>query len=74
MLEVSKYWNSHPGGVFLIEKNIGRDIGKYFDGGYQMENNRGLKPWTHTYQSRRIIERLAIGYLIGPAPTFEAQI
>ncbi len=63
VLEMSSYTNSHPGGVFLIKKNIGRDIGKYFDGGYLMENNKGLTPFTHSYQSRFIVEKLAIGFL-----------
>ncbi len=34
VLDVRSYMNSHPGGTFLLDKNIGRDIAKYFDGGY----------------------------------------
>jgi cytochrome b involved in lipid metabolism len=39
ILDVKHYQFIHPGGQFLVEKNVGRDIGKYFDGGYQMENS-----------------------------------
>ena len=41
ILEVNAYQFTHPGGQFLIEKNVGRDIAKYFDGGYHMENSNG---------------------------------
>lgn len=55
VLDVKRYQFSHPGGAFLIEKNIGRDISKYFDGGYQMENNKGLLPFTHSNVARKIV-------------------
>ena len=44
VLDVSKYYSEHPGGKFLIEANIGRDISKFFYGGYAMENYTGVKP------------------------------
>jgi cytochrome b involved in lipid metabolism len=34
VIDVKNYYGSHPGGSFLMEKNVGRDIAKYFDGGY----------------------------------------
>lgn len=39
-----------------------------------MENNSSLKPVTHSYQARIIVEQLAIGFLIAPAPTFKCRI
>ena len=57
----------------MIEKNVGRDIAKYFDGGYQMENSNGQKPITHNYLARQLVEKLAIGYLGEPAEQFEAR-
>ena len=46
----------HPAGTFLLEKNIGRDVSKYFDGGYIMENSGGHenaictpKPCNHSF-------------------------
>ena len=34
VLDVTRFANSHPGGRFLIEKNSGKDISKFFYGGY----------------------------------------
>ncbi len=39
VLEVSDYMGYHPGGKFLIEHNIGRDISKFFYGGYSQDGN-----------------------------------
>ena len=56
VLDVSKFSLTHPAGAFLINKNVGRDISKYFDGGYVMENgsflSKGIwaqKPWRHSF-------------------------
>jgi cytochrome b involved in lipid metabolism len=35
---------NHPGGKFVVEANIGRDISKFFYGGYSMENYSVAKP------------------------------
>lgn len=34
VLNVSKYMFNHPGGKFVIAQNVGRDITKFFYGGY----------------------------------------
>ena len=34
VLDMRPYLYNHPGGAFVIEHNIGRDISKYFYGGY----------------------------------------
>lgn len=31
--------NKHPGGQFLIEQTVGRDISKYFYGGHSLDSN-----------------------------------
>ena len=36
VLDVSDYKFSHPGGRFVLEKCTGRDISKYFYGGYSI--------------------------------------
>ena len=38
VLDVTKFQFSHPGGTFSIKQNIGRDISKFFYGGYTLEN------------------------------------
>jgi cytochrome b involved in lipid metabolism len=30
---------NHPGGKFVIEHNIGRDVSKFFYGGYSLDGN-----------------------------------
>ena len=34
VLDVTKYMYAHPGGRYLLEANIGRDVSKFFYGGY----------------------------------------
>jgi len=51
VLNVSEFLNEHPGGRFVIRKNIGRDISKFYYGGYCLEGNLGKKPaqgWAHS--------------------------
>lgn len=37
VLDVSKFQYNHPGGLFSIHHNVGRDISKFFYGGYSLE-------------------------------------
>ena len=39
VLDVSWFLDEHPGGKFSLEANIGRDVSKYFHGGYSLENH-----------------------------------
>ena len=38
VLDVSKFMGEHPGGLFSLEHNVGRDVSKFFYGGYSLEN------------------------------------
>lgn len=38
VLDVSWFMGEHPGGLFTLEHNVGRDISKFFYGGYSLEN------------------------------------
>jgi cytochrome b involved in lipid metabolism len=38
VLDVRKFRSEHPGGQFLIDFHIGRDVSKFFYGGYVLEN------------------------------------
>ena len=65
VIDISKFINKHPGGKFMLEQNIGRDISKYFYGGYALEGNlkRNKNPPTghnHSNYARKIISDLAI--------------
>jgi len=74
VLDVSKFKLSHPGGKFVIEYNIGRDVSKFFYGGYILENGTGLKPHTHSNIARCIVNSLAIARLEEKAKTFTCRI
>lgn len=63
ILDIRSFKSSHPGGKFVLQHNIGRDISKFFYGGYQLENSSGLKPYTHSNVARSIINKLVIGRL-----------
>jgi len=39
VLDVKDYLDDHPGGRFLIEYCLGRDISKFYYGGYALDNN-----------------------------------
>jgi cytochrome b involved in lipid metabolism len=38
VLDISDFINTHPGGKFSLSHNIGKDISKFFYGGYSLEN------------------------------------
>lgn len=74
VLDISRFKFSHPGGKFAIDYNIGRDVSKFFYGGYLLENNSGLKPHTHSNMARCIVNSLVIARLEERAKTFAARI
>ena len=74
VLDVTKFKADHPGGQFLIDFHIGRDVSKFFYGGYVLENQSGMVPYTHSNVARSIVNSLAIAKLIAPSETFEGVI
>lgn len=64
VLNVKNYAPYHPGGKFLIEVNSGRDISKFFYGGYQFENFTGVSLYqAHSNQARKIVNSLVFAKL-----------
>lgn len=57
VLDVGRYASRHPGGAFLIDMTIGRDVSKYFYGGYKLENSKSNrdKPYRHSQLARRTV-------------------
>lgn len=74
VLDVGKYKWEHPGGAFLLDFHVGRDVSKFFYGGYVLENESGMKPHTHTNVARAIVNSLIVGKLTESANTFTAVI
>jgi cytochrome b involved in lipid metabolism len=69
VIDVESFISRHPGGRFALQHNIGRDISKYFHGGYSLEGNLGPNPvqgHKHSNYARKIVNQLAIA-------TFEKQ-
>lgn len=63
VLDVEKFIDQHPGGRFVLQHNIGRDVSKFFYGGYSLEDNMGPKPakgYAHSAIARMIVNDLAI--------------
>lgn len=64
VLDISEFINYHPGGRFVLKTNTGRDISKYFYGGYCLEDNQGARPgegYNHSNYARMIVEGLIVG-------------
>ncbi len=61
MLDVTNYMKEHPGGKFLVEANIGRDISKFFYGGYSFENYTKSKPKLNIHSN---IARLQVNTIV----------
>jgi hypothetical protein len=74
VLDISKFKLSHPGGKFSLEYNIGRDVSKFFYGGYSLENGGGSSPHIHSNIARCIVNSLVIARLEEKAKTFAARI
>lgn len=74
VLDIGDYIKRHSGGSFTLEANIGRDVSKYFYGGYALENIIPVKPHTHSNDARRLVDKFAIAYLKKEAPIAKMKI
>jgi cytochrome b involved in lipid metabolism len=76
VLDVSQFLNLHPGGRFVIRQNIGRDVSKFFFGGYNLDGNlTGIKHgYTHSNYARLIVNDLAIAIYEKDIPTFSGFV
>ena len=62
-MDVTLFANSHPGGRFLIERNAGKDISKFFHGGYNLEPQNGGWNHKHSNYARTIVSDLIVARL-----------
>lgn len=68
VLDITDFLKMHPGGSFLLQQTIGRDVSKFFYGGYALDGNSN-DPSTpnqrhaHTNVARRIANRLVIALI-----------
>jgi hypothetical protein len=51
----------HPGGAFVLNRTVGKDISKFFYGGYALDSNSDVVTsgsahiWNHTNIARKIV-------------------
>ena len=63
VLDIGKFLDEHPGGRFSLEHNIGRDVSKFFHGGYSLENISKVSNHTHSNDARRAVNKFIIAKL-----------
>lgn len=58
VVDIGEFTEYHPGGKFVMCINVGRDISKFFYGGYCLEDNNGGRPaegHNHSNYARMIV-------------------
>ena len=55
----------HPGGRFVIEKNIGREVGKFFYGAYTVEST-SMHAYSHSKYALKVLRSMVIAKLTSP--------
>jgi cytochrome b involved in lipid metabolism len=62
-VDVTLFAKVHPGGSFLLRHNIGKDVSKFFHGGYSLDGNKmgfNAKGHVHSNFARKLVNKLAI--------------
>ena len=63
VLNLNGYEKLHPGGKFVLRQNYGRDVSKFFNGGYSLMQGPGIKPHHHSAHALKILKGLIVGVL-----------
>lgn len=63
VLDINGYERNHPGGKFNLVHNFGRDISKFFYGGYNLVNVEGKRPHHHSQGALDIVKSMIVGVL-----------
>lgn len=65
VLDMAGYERNHPGGKFVLTHNYGRDISKFFFGGYNLVQVPGLRPHHHSQAALDIVRTMIVGVIKG---------
>lgn len=65
VLDMDEYAGIHPGGKFVLEKTVGRDVSKFFYGGYQMVSGAEEFPFNHSALAMSISQTFVVANLAG---------
>lgn len=65
ILDVTHFITHHPGGSQSLKRTIGKDISKYFFGGYSLEGNLTNRPLLHSHSNYaiKIVNDLVVAVL-----------
>ena len=75
IMDLSGYFHQHTGGQFLLEQTVGRDISKFFYGGYQLDGNLDKRPGDQTmaHPHSNIARKIAYKHIVGVIEKREIQ-
>jgi cytochrome b involved in lipid metabolism len=65
VIDISTFAYAHPGGAFLLEHNIGSDIGKFFYGAYALDQNSNTLGSSNVHVHSNIARKIAISHVVG---------
>ena len=65
VLDIRDYEIMHPGGKFNLLHNLGRDISKFFFGGYNLVQARNKRPQHHSQPALDIVKTMIVGVIQG---------
>lgn len=65
VLNLNGYTRLHPGGKFNLTHNFGRDVSKFFFGGYNLVQVRGKRPYHHSQSALEIVKTMVVGVIEG---------
>ena len=65
VLDMGDYIGYHPGGRFVLEKNVGRDISKFYCGSYSILEDLSIVLHTHGRQADWQVYQMIIGTVEG---------
>jgi hypothetical protein len=65
VLDVDRYDGAHPGGKFVFTKNYGRDISKFFYGGYKLVQLPHEENFTHSGGATILADGMVVGHIEG---------
>lgn len=76
VIDVREYISQHPGGRFVLNHNVGRDISKFFFGGYSLENNdqKGTQGHNHSVFAKMIVNDLAVAVFESDIPVTTEKV
>ena len=75
VLDYGSFHMVHPGGKFALQRTVGRDISKYFYGGFHILSEKGSQPpHLHSLKAFGIAKRMVVARIKGQDETCEVTV